>query len=175
MIKKVVKIITIVLVFGLVSFLIYKVIKIAKEKNTITNNIKNIPKFNFKSLDDKKFTNNNLKSNLPSVFIYFNSECDFCQHEAQSISENLNRFKAVQFVFVSTEPITTIQQFSAQYNLNKQQNITFLHDQSNTFSNRFGATTIPYILMYDKNQKLIKKHNGQLNASGILRVLQKDD
>ncbi len=78
----------------------------------------------------------------------------------------------MQFIFVSTEPIEIIKQFAEQYNLNNQPNITFLYDNLDTFSSRFDANSIPYILIYNKNQKLIKKHKGQLNAKGILRALQ---
>jgi hypothetical protein len=81
----------------------------------------------------------------------------------------------VQFILVSTEPIETIKLFSEQYNLNNQQNIAFLYDNSDIFSSRFDANSIPYLIIYDQNQKLIKKNKGQLNAKGILRVLEEND
>jgi hypothetical protein len=59
--------------------------------------------------------------------------------------------------------------------MNKHQNVTFLYDNFDTFSSRFDANSIPYILIYNKKQKLIKKHKGQLNANGILRALQEND
>lgn len=160
-------------VLGLLSYLGYNVIIKAKEKNEIAKQIQTIPEFEFLTLKQQPFTKANLKLSQNTIFIYFNSACDFCQHEAQSISDNLESFKNVQFIFVSTEPITTIRQFSEQYNLNNKQNITFLYDNLNTFSSRFGAASIPFILIYDSEQKLIKKHKGQLNAKGILKVLNK--
>lgn len=78
-------------------------------------------------------------------------------------------------MFVSTEPINAIKQFSKQYSLHNKQNITFLYDNLDIFSSRFDANSIPYVLIYNQNQKLIKKHKGQLNAKGILRVLQQND
>lgn len=158
-------------VVGLLSYLSYKVISKTIEKNTITEQLKLIPEFEFTTLGNKKLSNSNLKTDITTIFIYFNSECDFCQHEAKSISENLDNFKNVQFLFVSTEPIEIIKQFAETYNLNNQPIITFLHDNTDTFANRFDATSIPYLLIYDKNQQLIKKHKGQLNAKGILRLL----
>ncbi|WP_335973231.1 TlpA family protein disulfide reductase [Gaetbulibacter jejuensis] len=171
--KKVIKVIVIVCLLGVVSFLSYKVVIGTQEKNIIAKQIQTMPEFKFLTLKQQPYTKANLKPSLKTIFIYFNSSCDFCRHEAQSISENLVSFKDVQFIFVSTEPITTIRQFSEQYNLNNKQNITFLHDNLNTFSNRFGANSIPYLLIYDNEQKLIKKHKGQLNAKGILKVLNK--
>lgn len=170
--KKIILIVVVVTVLGLLSYLGVNVFSKAKEKNKIAKQLEIIPEFEFLTLEQKPFTKANLKSNTNSIFIYFNSDCDFCQHEAQSISDNLNNFKNVQFIFVSIEPIETIKQFSEQHNLNNQQNITFLYDNLDTFSSQFDANSIPYLLIYDQNQKLIKKHKGQLNAKGILRALQ---
>lgn len=173
--KKSILFIVIICVLGLLSYLGYNFISKAKEKNQIARQLEIIPEFEFLTLKKKPYTKPDLKTNQNTVFIYFNSECDFCQHEAQSISDNLENFKNVQFIFISTESIATIQQFSEQYNLNNQHNITFLFDYLNIFSSQFDATSIPYLLIYDKKQELIKKHKGQLNAKGILRALKQND
>lgn len=173
--KKTIIIIVIITVLGLIAYLGYNVISKTKEKNRIAKKLKKIPEFEFLTLAQKAFTKANLKQNVNTIFIYFNSECDFCQHEAQSINDNLGSFKNVQFVFVSKEPIESIKQFSEQYHLNNKQNIIFLYDNLGTFSSRFDAKSIPCLLIYDQNQKLIKKHKGQLNAKGILRALQQND
>lgn len=164
-----------VVVFSGVSLLFYlgyKVISKAKEKNAIAKQLQTIPTFSFQTLELKPFTNSNLKPNIPTIFIYFNSECDYCQYEAESISNNLNKFKNVQFIFVSTENIETIKQFSEKNKLNNQTNITFLQDTDYLFSNQFGASSIPYILIYSKKQKLIKKHKGQLKAEAIVKLIK---
>lgn len=173
--RKTILFIVIIGVLGLLCYLVYGVILKAKEKNKIAKQLELIPEFEILTLQQQSFTKDNLKPNTNTIFIYFNSECEFCQHEAQSIASNLDKFKNVQFIFVSTESNTTIQQFSEQYNLNNQQNITFLYDSLDTFSSQFNASSIPYILIYDKNQKRIKKHKGQLNARGILRALHQND
>lgn len=173
--KKTILIIAAITVLGLLSYLGYNIISKTKEKNQIAMHLEIVPEFEFLTLEQQPFNNTNLKPKLNTIFIYFNSECDFCQHEAQSINDNLESFKNVQFLFVSREPIETIQQFSEKYKLNNQQNITFLYDNLDKFSNQFDANSIPYVLIYDQNQNLIKKHKGQLNAKGILRALQEND
>lgn len=173
--KKTILIIVVIGILGLLSYLGYNIISKTKEKIQIAKQLEIIPEFEFLTLEQKSFTKTNLKPKTNSIFIYFNSECDFCQHETQSISDNLDSFKNVQFIFVSTEPIEIIKQFAEQYNLNNKQNIIFLYDNLYTFSNLFDTNSIPYLLVYDKNQKLIKKHKGQLNANGILRALQQND
>jgi|SRR5690606_2109067 len=169
--KKLIKPIIVTLVLGVFSYLVYGVFSKIQYKNEVEIALQTMPKFSFKTLDNTDYTNANLKLNTPTIFIYFNSECDYCQYEAESISEDLNTFKNIQIVFVSSEPIETIKEFSKRYHLNNHTNITFLHDYANTFSNRFDAQSVPYILIYDKKRQLVKRHKGQLNANSILKAL----
>jgi peroxiredoxin len=173
--KKSIVLIVISSTLSLLSYLSYNVISKVKEKNKIAKQIKTIPKFEFLTLEQQPFNKANLKPNLNTIFIYFNSECEFCQHEAKSISQNLNKFKNVQFIFISFEKTEAIKKFTELYKLDNQENIVFLEDKKAMFSTLFNANSIPYILIYNKNNRLIKKHKGQLNAKGILRALQQND
>ena len=173
--KKSILFIVSIAVLGILSYLGYNVVTKVKEKNAIAEQLQTIPEFEFFTLEQQPFTKAELQPNLNTIFIYFKSDCDFCQYEAQNISDNFNSFKNEQIIFVSTEPITSIQQFSEKHKLNNRQNITFLYDNSSLFYSEFDATSIPYILIYDKNQELIKKHKGQLNVKGILRALQQNE
>ncbi|WP_340075573.1 peroxiredoxin family protein [Leptobacterium sp. I13] len=159
------------IVFLLISFLGYNVASITKEQNAFKERIRDMPEFSYQTMDNTVFSKNNLAPHLPTVFIYFNSECHFCQYEAQDISDNKNELKNIQLIFVSTEPIEKIRAFSETYSLNNEKNITFLHDSTHHFSYQFNVTSTPFTLMYDVDQNLIKMHKGQLNAKGIIKTL----
>ena len=166
------KIIVIAIVLIVFSYLGYSVLTKMQYKNEIAKTLQTLPEFSFKTLENANFTNANLKPNTATVFIYFNSECDYCQHEAQSISDNIEQFKDLQLLFVSTEPIETIKAFAKTYKLINLQNTTFLYDSTHNFSNRFDANAIPFILIYNEKQELVKKHKGQLKPEAILKLLQ---
>lgn len=161
--------IVLLLIIGVLS---YNVFKKNNEKTVTANRIKKIPQFSFTTLNGNIFTQTNLKKDTATIFIYFNSECDYCIHEAKSISKQLKLFKNTQLLFVSTEPIAQIQAFAKQYHLLNQPNITFLHDTDYTFSSRFNATSIPYLLIYDKNKTLLKTHKGQLLPKAIVSFIK---
>ena len=165
------KILILLAVVLLLSYLGYGVVSKINNKSNVELALQQIPEFSFNTLQNTMFSKVNLKPNKPTIFIYFNSECDYCQHEAQSISASISKFQDVQLLFVSTEPIDSIKNFAGTYNLFQQPNIAFLHDSTDTFSNRFDATSIPYVLIYDAQQQLIKKHKGQLKAETILSIL----
>jgi peroxiredoxin len=149
------------------------VISKASEKSIATQKIQTIPEFTYSTLNDLPFGKQDLLKNKATLFIYFNSECDFCQHEAIDISNNINKLKDIQILFISEESTSVIKAFAEQHQLNNLKNITFLHDSTSDFSHRFDTSTIPTILIYDTQQLLIKKHKGQLNVNGILKVIGK--
>ncbi|MFS4481389.1 peroxiredoxin family protein [Hyunsoonleella sp. 2307UL5-6] len=169
--KKSFKFLVFIAVFVLFGYLGYGVISKIQHKDNVEKTLQSIQEFSFKTLNGQDFTKSNLKPNTPTVFIYFNTECDYCQHEAKSISKTIAQFGNTQLLFVSTEAAETIKTFAEHYNLLNKPNITFLNDTAYTFSNRFDATSIPYVLIYDGNQNLIKKHKGQLKAEIILQLL----
>jgi len=166
------KLIIPILVLALLGYLVFSVVTKIQFKNAIEKKLETIPNFSFITLDKKVFTNSDLKLNTPTVFIYFNSDCDFCQYEAQSISEHSTYFKNVQLLFVSTEDILTIKNFAISYDLLNQSNISFLQDNTDTFSNRFDANSIPFLLVYNKDQVLVKKYKGQLKPTAIMKLLE---
>lgn len=160
-----------VLVFAIVTLLGYKVVTKLNYKKEVAERIKIIPNFSFFDLKGKKFTETNLK-NEPTVFIYFNSDCDYCQSEATKIQERLSEFRDVQLIFVSFESKEGIKKFAKIYNLDNKDNIVFLEDKEGEFSKIFDAHSIPYILVYGKNQRLLKKFKGITKINDVLKVLE---
>lgn len=170
--KRTIKITVAITILGIIAFLGYKIVSQTQEKNAIANHIQTIPEFRLQTLNNTPFTKASLK-NKPVVFLYFNSECDYCHHEAQSISNNSNKLNNVQLIFVSIEPVKKIKAFSERYDLHKHPGITFLYDSADSFSKQFYVPSVPYVLIYDKEQNLIKTHAGQLKAEGIIKALNK--
>jgi len=49
--------------------------------------------------------------------------------------------------------------------------VIFLQDSAYTFAKQFEANSIPYILAYDAQGKLLLRHKGQLRAEKLLQLL----
>jgi peroxiredoxin len=168
--KKKVRILIALLLISLVGFLGYKITNTLKAKKEAAERIQTIPNFSFFNLEGTVYTQENLP-NKPIVFVYFNSECDFCKTEATKIQERLIDFKNTQLVFISFEDKKAISQFATTYQLNNQENVLFLEDRKATFSQIFDANSIPFILVYDTNKKLLQKFKGATKIDAILKVL----
>jgi len=169
--KKTIKRVLVLLIILVLGFFIFIIISKTKQKREIASTIQTIPNFSFTKLNNDTFSNENLNENIPTLFINFNSECDYCQIEAQSIKDNVSKLKNIQILFISSEPIEKIKNFGNTYKLMEHKNIILLFDKNDVFSTLFDTNTIPTSLIYNKNQHLIKKHKGQLKAKNIIKEI----
>ena len=166
--KKTLKILLPILIISLIAFMGYKVVSKINHKKQVAENIKKMPAFSYLTLENKIFTNENLVKGKPTLFIYFNSECDFCNHEAEMVQQNIEELKAIQVVFISYEPVEKIKQFANNYKLLNYDNIYFLSDSKISFATTFDVKSMPCLVLYDKENNLIEKIKGQVKIETVL-------
>lgn len=167
--KKYLKIIIPILVLGAIAFMGYKVVSKINHKKEVAENIKMIPEFTYHTISGKEFSNSDLKNAIPTVFLYFNSECEHCQSEAEEIRDNTEKFQNVQLVFISFEEPKKITVFAKKYKLIGYDNITFLCDSKVSFATTFDVNSLPSLVIYDRNKKLIEKIKGEVKIENILK------
>jgi len=169
--KQFLKIIIPIFILAAIAFMSYKVISKINHKNEVAEHIKTIPTFSYKTIEGKPFSNQNLKDNTPTVFLYFNSECEHCQSQAERIRDNLKKFTNAQLVFISFEEPKKIKAFATKYKLLGYDNISFLSDSKVSFATTFDVNSLPTIVIYDKNKKLVAKIKGEIKVEAILKKL----
>jgi peroxiredoxin len=170
--KKYLKIILPVLFMGLFGFLIFQITSKINHKKEVAENIKTIPKFSFQNINGGVFTDQNIIKNTPTIFIYFNSECEFCNEEAEMIKENLEKFSNFQLIFVSFEQPELIKTFAEKHQLINYDKINFLSDTKVSFAPTFDVKSLPCLVLYDKNRQLIEKIKGQIKPEILLKKLK---
>ena len=170
--KKILKAALLILFVSLLAYFGYKIITKIKHKKQIAHNIKTIPVFSFEKTQGGVYTNKNLIANQATLFIYYNSQCEFCNEEAKMIRENITKFANIQIVFVSYENTKQIIAFAKTHQLYNYDNITFLSDTKMSFSAIFDVKSLPCLILYDRNKQLIEKIKGQVNVETLLKQLQ---
>lgn len=150
----------------------YQIYTKIQHKKEVAQNIKTIPKFEYQNINGGVFSNASLKKDTPTLFIYFNSKCEFCNEEAAMLQTNSKQFAAVQLVFISFEKSTLIKAFAVKHHLLSYDNITFLSDSKVSFAAIFDVKSLPCLVLYDKNQKLIEKIKGQTKAETLFKKLE---
>lgn len=166
--KKYLKIILPIVVISLLTIMGYKVIDKINYKKQVAENIKQMPIFSYFDLEGNLFKNENLPNNKPVLFVYFNSECDFCNREAEMIQQNLEKLKNTQIVFISFEEVDKIKEFGQKHNLLQHDNIDFIADSKATFASTFDIKSLPCLVLYDKERNLIEKIKGQVKIETVL-------
>jgi peroxiredoxin len=169
--KKILKITIPILFLSVLGYVGYKIVTQINHKKDVAENIKTIPVFSYETTDNKVFTNNDLENNKQTTFVYFNTECEFCNEEAKMIKENIEKFKNTQILFISFEDKTIIKEFATQHQLLDYDNVSFLCDSKATFAITFDVKSLPCLVLYDKNQQLIEKIKGQIKAEVLIKKL----
>lgn len=147
------------------------IVKKIKHKNVIAEQIRNIPEFSFiNTLTQNVYSNDSIDSEKTCLIIYFNSECDHCQYEAEQISTHIDKFENYQILMISYEPKESILAFREVYQL-KNQIITFLQDPKFQFDDIFGNSPIPTSFIYNKNKELVKQFKGEVKIEALLKYL----
>jgi peroxiredoxin len=169
--KKYLKAILIAVFIGFSLFLGSQIGFKIYHKNEAAQNIKMIPKFSYENTKGGIFTNQNLKKETNIIFIYFNTECEFCNEETQMIKNNIVKFSAAQLIFISFEKPEIIKKFAQKHQLTTYDNVHFLSDIKSTFTSTFDVNSLPCLVLYDKNQNLIEKIKGQTSMKILLKKM----
>jgi peroxiredoxin len=169
--KRLLKIMLPILILGAITFMSYKVVSKINHKTAVAEHINIIPGFSYKTIEGKMFSNTDLKEKMPTVFLYFNSECEHCQSEATQIRDNVRKFTIAQLLFISFEEPKNIAAFATKYKLNHYDNINFLCDSKVSFATTFDVNSLPTVVIYDKNKKLVTKIKGETKVGNILKKL----
>jgi peroxiredoxin len=169
--KKYLKITLSLLFLGSISFMILNIVTKINHNKQRAKIIKTIPTFTFEKLNGKLFTKNDIIANQATLFVYYNSQCDFCNEEAKMIKQNITKFSNIQLLFISSENKVAIEVFAKKHQLNNYNNITFLIDSKMSFRAIFDVKILPCLVLYNKNQQLIEKIKGQIKTDVLLKKL----
>ncbi|OQP45983.1 hypothetical protein A4D02_32855 [Niastella koreensis] len=88
--------------------------------------------------------------------MYFDPNCKFSQQQTETIIRNIKLLKNVHFYFFTNKSFITMNEFKEYYKLGNYKNITVGRDYTNYFSKEFSAYSYPWLVIYNKQQKLKK-------------------
>ena len=136
-----------------------------------------VPVFDFYKFDKTAFTNKNLTPGKMSFFMFFDCDCDHCQHAMTNLNKNFQEYKKAAVYLISLDDTDKIKAFMQKFgpNVNNQKNVTMLLDVRNEFITRFNPRKYPSMFLYSADKKLLAYEDNpdnmfrflkQLNASG---------
>ncbi len=169
--KKKLKYLIVIIISFILILAICKLFFFIHEKRTIKDRTSQMPEFEMKTIHEMLFTKENIDRAYPILFLYFNSECDYCLIEIKEIVRNIEKFENIRIFLVSSESVQRILTFQTINNLDNYHNITFLSDYQNSFPDIFNVRLLPSSLVYDKSGKLILRVDGAVRADYLLEKM----
>jgi len=134
-----------------------------------------IPDFNFLRLDKKPFTNKDLEQKLPLFFVFFDTDCDHCQHAIQYLDGHYNEFKKAAIYLVTLDGPEKINAFLSRNGpgLVSKKNVTILQDTRNEFISKFKPRKYPSMFLYSPEKRLVLYDDNEKNIDQFAKKISK--
>ncbi len=126
--------------------------------------------FAFIDMDDKPYTQQDLRKEQPTVMLFFNPDCDHCQSEADSMTKRAKDFQHVNVLWIAVADKPEMYSFDSTYHLTFNA-MTMLRDTGKKAGKLFGIKDVPSIILFDENKEVINKYAGTISADRILKEL----
>jgi len=120
---------------------------------------KTVPPFNMILTDGVTYYNaSNIDNSKPLMIVYFDPECQHCQHFTQELMKNIKKFSNVQIVMICDAPgIPPVKKFVADLGLASYSNIKVgTEGIYRATMNFYHVDVTPFTALYNNKQELIK-------------------
>jgi len=118
------------------------------------------------------YSDNDLKKNMPVLIMVFSPDCEHCQHHAEEMVDNREKFKNIQVVMASMYTISKLKEFYTKYKLDKLEHVVVGQDREYIMGTYYKIKNMPFLAFYDKKRKLIDVFEGALPVDKILNKFQ---
>ncbi|MES1223443.1 MAG: hypothetical protein ABUT20_48555 [Bacteroidota bacterium] len=122
---------------------------------------KNIPPFNMILSDGTTYYNSsNLEKGKALMIIYFDPECQHCQHFTKQVIKNISKFSTVQIVMICAAPgLPPLKKFVADFDLLKYKNMKVgTEGMYHATMNFYHVDVTPFTALYNKGGTLITSY-----------------
>lgn len=127
------------------------------------------PPFKLLSTDSSTIlTDKDIKKNKDVLIMVFSPDCDHCQHHAEEMVNNRDKFKGIQIVMGSMMSISKIKEFYNTYHLDKLDNLIIGQDREFILGSYYKMKSLPFLAFYDNKEILIDVFEGALPIDKIL-------
>lgn len=139
------------------------------------NELETLPEFDIVTLEGESFSQDNIKKDSQSFFIYFDPTCGHCIQAFKLLNVKSEQLKNanVQIYTVSGSTTEQTRNFFKDIapRLKSLDNLHFLKDLDYAFADAFQVGSFPSGYLYDKENKLVKTYEGTIETILFLNDL----
>ena len=133
-----------------------------------------IPSFTFFRQDKTAFINKDLASNKLLYFVFFDTDCDHCQHAVADINKHSNDFENASVYLLTLDNNEKIATFMNKYGnqLIGKSNVTILQDTLQEFIVKFKPEKYPAMFLYSPQRELIMYSDDEKQVSKFVKKIR---
>lgn len=161
------------LILGLGGLLFFKTSARIVDKKQIENNLQSLPKVLVSDLDSTQFSVSTWADNQAVIIFYFDTNCEHCQSEAQALKSQAEAFKEAKLLWLSVAQLAQLRAFEQKFDLEKTfgSALKIAQITPEAADKEFGFRVVPTILIYDGQQKLVKKYVGETKIETLRKYI----
>ncbi len=142
------------------------------KKELIQSQIIRLPDLDLLDLDRQSVNLKALVGNKSSLLVYFNSTCEICQVELNSIAKRISEFDSHALVFVTVQPVEEVKDFIQELGISGRKSVYFLIDPEMEVAGYYGIKGVPALFVYDSGGLLVADYTGPVKVDILLEQLQ---
>ena len=133
-----------------------------------------IPAFTFFRQDKTAFINKDLASNKLLYFVFFDTDCDHCQHAVADINKHSNDFENASVYLLTLDNNEKIAAFMNKYGnqLIGKSNVTILQDTLQEFIVKFKPEKYPAMFLYSPQRELIMYSDDEKQVAKFVKRIR---
>jgi AhpC/TSA family len=131
--------------------------------------VNELPRMTITLLDNSRLDLHQLQGS--AILIFFQPECDHCQHAAGEIRENILAFRKHQLYFITSQSLEASGKFAETYQLSGNENVHFSWTPMEQVLDNYGPISAPSIYIYSADHQLVKSFSGDLNMPELLKYI----
>jgi len=135
--------------------------------------ISDLPEFTLSNVDGSGcLKSSDVRKGKSSIFIYFSPDCEHCQNVTKKIVSNIDRLRSCNIYWVSSDTTAAVKTFSTNNHLDMLSNVFVGMDNKYSFYIKYLPPGTPYIMVYNKERKLVRVYSGETDINSLVYSTQ---
>lgn len=119
------------------------------------------------------FTKADVDKKKQVMVMLFNPQCSHCQMETEDILHDIDKFKDIQIIMVTSMGYDSMMVFRERYHLADHKNIVVAYDPNFTMISFYLVNQIPTLALYNREKQFISIFPGGLKVDRIMEEFEK--
>ena len=134
-----------------------------------------VPQFSFLTSDKTEFTNKDLADGTKLFFVFFDTECEHCQHVIAYMDAHYGQFSKAAIYLVTLDAENKTAPFFAKYGsrLIGKHKVMALLDYKSEFIKKFTPRKYPSLFIYSAQKKLLLYGDDEKQLPEFVKVINK--